>query len=658
MDENSHISCSFCGEENEATSRVCIFCGESLINEDVTFVKSPESEESPSELNVKFLKVKKGTILNDRYLIKRKIGTGGFGTVYFAHDNVLDEDVALKILNPEFSVDSEIKERFLQEIKLARKITHPNVVRIYDINEIQNSSIISMEYFESKNLKELIQSAGTLKFDRAIKIIKQICQALDAAHELNIIHRDIKPHNILVDEEDFIKIVDFGIARNVYRTAEESVTKTGTLIGTPDYMSPEQANGQESDHRSDIYSLGIVIYEMLSSSVPFKSDSPLNTLIQHIQKKHDSIILKNPKVPVWFSDILDKLLEKKPEHRYKNGKEIIEDIETCIKKEKIKKQLKDKVIENMNQKRFNEALEAIQKLKQIAPEDQEIQHLTLKVSKRKREAEFETSQPILKDDPVISLEKKIPRSYNKLILLTTGSIILLFIMLSSFKYYQISTRDSSSEGSISFLFKQGNILYQRCLTTSAREYYFSILQKDPLCTPALIKLIMTYFFDFTMSNFLFARYTLLCVLLIFIISMFKAILNRPSILLYSIPLMLLLINLMLFFPFLQINSALRNGVYKLELKSEVPENVESDPGIHLDIAKTAFFNSKYLDAIVEIENYLMLKPFSISGYYYYYSTYWKDFIGKSDMDIPILSILKFIMLLIIFITSSMLILKF
>jgi len=660
MDEGPQVTCPFCGEQNSTSSKVCIYCGEAIGEEEETSKNVGEQSDPAPERSISFLKVTEGMVLNDRYLIKKKIGTGGFGTVYYAHDKILDENVALKILNPEFNIDSEVKERFLREIKLARKITHPNIVRIYDINEIQGTSIISMEFFESINLKELIQKEGTIKFEKAIEIIKQICLALDAAHELNIIHRDIKPHNILLNKDNVIKIVDFGIARNIYRAPEDGVTKTGTLIGTPDYMSPEQANGQEFDHRSDIYSLGIVIYEMLSGSVPFKSDSPLNVLIQHIQKKHEPIIMKNPNVPEWFSDILDKILEKKPEHRYKSGREIIEDIETCLKREEIKEQAKARAIEYMNQNIFDKALKSAQQAKEIAPDDKDVQQLILKISKRKREADFEITHPDVHKDKRGKLQYRTKglKPYQTYILVTTCCVVTIFVVLTSFKYFQLSAQDLTSANDVPTIFHEGDSLYNGCLTREARDSYITVLSKDPLCTPAMIKLILTYFIDFSTSNFIFARYTFLCLLILLIISVIKIFSNPRKVLFYVIPSFLLLACLAFVVTFIHITSALNTGKYLVKSKEETKEYEQIPPKIHLDIAKRAYQSEKYLDAIVALENYLILKPLDFMGYYYYYATYWKDFIRKSEIGLPILSIIKFFALIAIFVSSSILILKF
>ncbi|MBU1626408.1 serine/threonine protein kinase [bacterium] len=658
MHDNNQIICPICEELNSSSSKFCIYCNEPLIKEDDSQVTIQQAAKPYPPKTFSSLKIEEGIILNERFLIKSKIGTGGFGTVYHAHDKILDEVVALKILHPQYNIDSEVQERFLKEIKLARKITHPNVVRIYDIIDIQNTSVISMEFFESKNLKEIIQKEGIINFKRAVGIIKQICQALDSAHELNIIHRDIKPHNILVNKEDFIKIVDFGIAKNIYLTSEDDVTKTGTIIGTPDYMSPEQANGDEFDHRSDIYSLGIVIYEMLSDSVPFKSGSPLNTLIQQIQKKHEPIILINPNIPVWFSDILDKILEKKPVNRYQNGKEIIDDIDTSLKREKIKEQAKIKAIEYLNQNMFDQALSSIQQAKNIDPNDNEIQSLILKISKRKREVDFEISQPIiLKQQKKFRKKKTGAITSKKISFFLVCVIVAFFISVTSYKYFRMSAVDSISASKIETLYEKGNIYLDNCMTQKARIHYLDALKKDPLFTPAFIKLVITFFLDFAMSSFIFARFTFMFLFLLMSFAIAKTIFKPNNIILLSISLAFIILNILFIIVFFKISTALNSGTYNLDVEKNTQQKGEILPQINLDIAKIAYKENKFLDAFVELENYLLMEPLGFTGYFYYYSTYWEDFIRKSEIGLPFLSIFQFCLLLTFFLSGILLINK-
>lgn len=656
MDENSELICPICKTPNPSTIKICTFCGNPIHKNEDIYINPLEIEDTYPEIPSPFLKVEEGMIINERFKIRKKIGIGGFGTVYYAHDKVLDENVALKVLNPQFNVDPEVKERFLSEIKLARKISHPNVVRIYDISEIQNTSIISMEYFESKNLKEIIQSDGIIKFDRSLKIIKQICHALDSAHELNIIHRDIKPHNILVNEDNFIKIVDFGIARNIFRAPEEGVTKSGTLIGTPDYMSPEQASGSNYDHRSDIYSLGIVIYEILSGSVPFKSDSPLKTILQHIQDKHESIVLKNSNIPYWFSQILDKILEKKPEDRYNSGKEIVEEIEKGFKKDELKFNSISKANELLNQKKFDKALIFAQQAKEIDPGDKDIQKLILKISKRKREDDFEIKYPV-ESFLTKGVNKEKFKKLRSIVFLILSIFLVISIAFTSYKYFQLSAMKATNfQDKKNLLFNKGNNLYNRCLTKEARENYISILHEDPLCTPMMINILLTYIMDFTLGNFMFARLTFLFILLIFIISIIKVATNPNKIAIYPLPIMIFIFIFLALLVFLKIDSSLDSGAFKLVSAKNV-EKPRTKPEIHFDIAKKALKDQNYIDAIVEFENYLFVKPIGIMGYIYYYSTYISDILFKGDMGIPILQILKFTALCAFFISFSILIFK-
>jgi len=273
-----------------------------------------------------------GTLLGTRYEIIEVIGTGGFGAVYKAKDLVLDEVVALKVLDERFSKDKNTLERFKREIKLARKITDKNVVRIFDIDEVDNYSIISMEYFHGKSLKEILKKEGKLSKDRAIDIGIQICSALHNAHKNGVIHRDIKPQNILINNDDFVKIVDFGIARSSIdfspSGSSKEITKTGVIVGTPEYLSPEQVDGKMTvDHRSDIYSVGVVLYEMFTGDVPFKGNTPIATILKRVNEPPPPITSIDPKLPKELDRIIVKTaMAINPEDRYSNILELSEDL--------------------------------------------------------------------------------------------------------------------------------------------------------------------------------------------------------------------------------------------------------------------------------------------------------------------------------------------
>jgi serine/threonine-protein kinase len=225
--------------------------------------------------------VEEGTIILDRYRVLSRIGSGGFSTVFLVEDRVISDQVILKILSHHLSLDEGSMARFVQELKLSRKITHPNVIRIHDLLEIGKARAISMEYFPGQDLGRILDECRTFPADRTVSVVQQICAGLSAAHEVGIIHRDVKPANILVGEADRVKIVDFGLAA-ASREAENRLTRTGHLVGTPHYMAPEVIRGDQIDGRADLYSLAIMAYEMLSGRLPYDGDNPMNVLFRHL----------------------------------------------------------------------------------------------------------------------------------------------------------------------------------------------------------------------------------------------------------------------------------------------------------------------------------------------------------------------------------------
>lgn len=280
-----------------------------------TFLDTPRPHAtSPATPTQTLANLEAGTIIANRYQVLSVLGTGGMGVVLKALDKQLDETVALKMLKGEvFAQNADALDRFKQELKLARRITHRNVVRTYDYSETDNYYIISMEYVKGITLKQLIQQRGMLPLKIGLQIGKQICSALEAAHEKGVLHRDIKPQNILLESTGDVKIMDFGIAK----LAEmQGMTLTGTVIGTPDYMSPEQAQGIPLDTRTDIYSTGIVLYEIFTGKLPFAAESPLAVLNMHIRELPPRPSSINPGIPLRLEKILLKTLEKNPLQRY------------------------------------------------------------------------------------------------------------------------------------------------------------------------------------------------------------------------------------------------------------------------------------------------------------------------------------------------------
>ena len=265
------------------------------------------------------------TILGSRYEIIRKIGDGGMAFVYEAKDRLLNRIVAVKVLRPEFVDDEEFLAKFKREAEAVANISHPNIVNVYDVGCDGKVNYIVMEYVDGQNLKEIIKSEGTLDEYTALDITKQIAKALGAAHKKGVIHRDIKPHNILICKEGRnVKVADFGIAK---AATNSTMTNIGSIIGSVHYFSPEQAKGKPVKNNADLYSLGIVLYEMLLGKVPFKGDSPISIALQHINEDIEFSSEEKTRIPQSIRTLIKKLTEKSPEDRYQSSEEVIEDIE-------------------------------------------------------------------------------------------------------------------------------------------------------------------------------------------------------------------------------------------------------------------------------------------------------------------------------------------
>ncbi|WAW14229.1 Stk1 family PASTA domain-containing Ser/Thr kinase [Peptostreptococcus equinus] len=265
------------------------------------------------------------TVLGNRYEILRKIGDGGMAFVYQAKDKLLNRVVAVKVLRPEFVDDQEFLVKFKREAEAVASLSHPNIVNVYDVGEDGKVHYIVMEYVDGQNLKEIIQEEGSLEEYTALDIAKQIAQALSAAHRNGIIHRDIKPHNILISKDGRqVKVADFGIAKAV---SSSTMTNMGSVIGSVHYISPEQAKGKHLTSNADLYSLGIVLYEMIVGRVPFNGDSPISIALKHINENVGFTEEEVVRIPKSVRTIITKLTDKDPENRYLRAEDLIEDIE-------------------------------------------------------------------------------------------------------------------------------------------------------------------------------------------------------------------------------------------------------------------------------------------------------------------------------------------
>src|SRR3974390_3256103 len=268
-----------------------------------------------------------GTVVGQRYEILAMLGQGGMGAVYKARDRELDRLVALKVIRPELTTNPEILKRFKQELILARQVTHRYVIRIFDLGQAEGLKFIPMEFLEGQDLRAELKKRGKFSPEDAARIILQISRALEVAHGEGVVHRDLKPQNIMLDANGRAYVMDFGIARSAYLPG---MTQTGALIGTPEYMSPEQGKGEQLDERSDLFSLGVIFYELLAGISPYYSETPLATLWRRMQEKAKPLVEVDPTIPKEISDIVAKLLEIEPADRFSNAGELAWRLESWL----------------------------------------------------------------------------------------------------------------------------------------------------------------------------------------------------------------------------------------------------------------------------------------------------------------------------------------
>jgi eukaryotic-like serine/threonine-protein kinase len=316
------MKCPKCQAENPETSLFCAGCGAKLDSaKDFSLLQTETLQTPLQELTT-------GSTFAGRYQIIEELGKGGMGKVYKVLDTKIHEKVALKLIKPEITGDKQTVERFSNELRLARKIRHKNVCGMFDLGEAEGAHYITMEYVHGEDLKSMIRMSGSLSLGMLLSVGQQICDGLAEAHNLGVVHRDLKPQNIMIDKNGNAKIMDFGIARSV---REKGITGPSVLIGTPEYMSPEQAEAKVVDHRSDIYSLGVILYEMATSHVPFEGETPLSIAMKHKGESPKNPKLLNPSLPDDLCGVILKCLEKDKAKRYQSAGDLRSELERIEK---------------------------------------------------------------------------------------------------------------------------------------------------------------------------------------------------------------------------------------------------------------------------------------------------------------------------------------
>src|SRR6476620_7270187 len=269
-----------------------------------------------------------GEVLSDRYELEELVGTGGMSSVYRAHDRLLDRKVALKVLHEQYMADDEYVERFRREARSVAALSHPNVVTVIDRGEHEGRQFIVFEYVAGENLKRLIERRGPAPVTTALELAMQIARGLSFAHQQGLVHRDVKPQNVLLNGDGQAKVTDFGIARSM--DVQHGMTQTGTVLGTSDYIAPEQAQGQRVDEHTDVYSLGVVLYELLTTEVPFPGENFVAVAMRHINEPPPPIRDKRPDVPPRVEAAIQRAMAKDPADRFPTMVDFCRELDACL----------------------------------------------------------------------------------------------------------------------------------------------------------------------------------------------------------------------------------------------------------------------------------------------------------------------------------------
>lgn len=358
--------------------------------------------------------IEKGQMINDRYEIIKSIGEGGMANVYLAYDTILDRRVAIKVLRGDLSNDEKFVRRFQREALSASSLSHPNIVEMYDVGEDNGIYYIVMEYIEGKTLKQLIKKRGALTLSEAIDIMLQITDGISQAHDSYIIHRDLKPQNIMIKEDGTIKITDFGIAMALNST---QLTQTNSVMGSVHYLPPEQASGKGSTIRSDIYSMGILFYEILTGTLPFKGDNAVEIALKQMRDEIPSVRKKNPAIPQSVENVILKATAKNPKNRYSDAKEMHADLLTVLNDDRINEA---KLVFKYPEHEVDENTKTISTIK------------TKTDQKLKNEDSEEVANIIEPDDKVIKKTNKVIWILGSIFALLAIILVSVFLILPYF----------------------------------------------------------------------------------------------------------------------------------------------------------------------------------------------------------------------------------
>jgi tetratricopeptide (TPR) repeat protein/predicted Ser/Thr protein kinase len=331
--------CPKCQTPGPEESETCLYCGYGFKGEvaaadshaaeltSVPTLGSPSSLKewaNQSQKNVASVVLPAGLEIGHRYRVKSLLGMGGMGAVYLVHDKDLDRDVAMKLIRSDIAEDAEALERFKREIQLSSRVTHPNVLRVFDLGETDGIKFLTMQFVDGRDLSTILKKQGKLPTERLLRIFRQTAEGLKAAHDQGVIHRDLKPQNIMLDATDRVYVTDFGLAKS---NEQSGMTQTGAIIGTPFYMSPEQVKGEPVGPQSDIFALGVILYQMAAGTVPFGGATPFEVMITRIQRPPKPIRELNPELPVYLQKVIERCLTVDLGLRYQNVQEILDDLD-------------------------------------------------------------------------------------------------------------------------------------------------------------------------------------------------------------------------------------------------------------------------------------------------------------------------------------------